>query len=904
MRNKAVLACLGIFLLAAVAAAQEKLPEGVTRVTSVEGITEYRLNNGLRVLLFPDPSVATATVNITYLVGSRHEDYGETGMAHLLEHLLFKGTPSHPNIPDELTAHGARPNGTTWYDRTNYYETFQATDENLLWALELEADRMVNSFIAKKDLDSEMTVVRNEFEMGENDPSGILLERLMSTAYLWHNYGNTTIGARSDIENVPIERLQAFYRKYYQPDNAVLVVAGNIDPGRTLELIHKEFGKIPRPERKLLPTYTREPAQDGERRVTLRRVGDARVLAAAYHVMPGSHPDFVAVDLLAEVMGDSPSGRLYKALVEPGIAASVTGFAFQLREPGLLFFMGQTRTDAQLEPVEQKMLEVLGAVGSQPVTQEEVDRAKNAMLKQIELALSDSSRIGLQLSEWEALGDWRLLFLNRDRLREIKAADVQRVATAYLKPSNRTLGVFLPTETPERAQIPEVPDVAAMLAGYQGDPPISEGEAFDPSPENIEQRTRFVQVGGLELALLEKQTRGDKVHADLTLRFGDLQSLQSQQTAASIAGEMLARGTRKRTRQQIKDELDRLKADVSISGGATAVSVSIETTRPNFPETMALAAEILREPSFPQEEFKTLKEEILTYLEEQKSDPQSRASETLSKHLSPYPREDPRYVTTTEEDIADYNAVTLEQASAFYRQFYGASQGQLAVVGDFDAAALEKQVAQLFADWKSPAPYSRLVAQFKAASPLDRSLNLQDKANAVFLAALNLKLGEDDPDYPALKLGNYMLGGGFLNSRLATRIRQKEGLSYGVSSFVTAGAFEPVGRFGMNAIAAPENIPRVQTAALEELQKVLQHGFKPEELASARSGYLQSLKMYRSRDGNLASLLADHLYENRDMKWEAQFEQKVGELTLEQIHEAMKRRIDPAALSIVKAGTF
>src|SRR6266498_3207946 len=203
--------------------------EKPVRVTSVEGITEYRLTNGLSVLLFPDQTKQTITVNITYLVGSRNENYGETGMAHLLEHLMFKGTPRHPNIPQELTAHGARPNGTTWLDRTNYYETFQATQENLKWALDLEADRMVHSFIAKKDLDSEMTVVRNEFEMGENDPEGVLDQRVLSTAYLWHNYGKDTIGARADIENVPIDRLQAFWRTYYQPDNAYLLVAGKLD---------------------------------------------------------------------------------------------------------------------------------------------------------------------------------------------------------------------------------------------------------------------------------------------------------------------------------------------------------------------------------------------------------------------------------------------------------------------------------------------------------------------------------------------------------------------------------------------------------------------------------------------------------------------------------------------------
>jgi len=277
------LASLLVLPLAAQQKAPARAPVRATKVAAVEGITEYALPNGLRVLLFPDPSKATTTVNITYFVGSRHESYGETGMAHLLEHLVFKGTPRHPNIPKELSARGARPNGTTWTDRTNYFETFPASDANLEWALDLEADRMVNSFIAAKDLASEMTVVRNEFELGENSPTSVLEERVLSTAYLWHNYGKATIGARSDLENVPIERLQAFYRKYYQPDNAMLVIAGRFDPEQALRLVERKFGGIPRPKRegqsRIWPTYTRDPAQDGERSVTLRRVGDVQALA-------------------------------------------------------------------------------------------------------------------------------------------------------------------------------------------------------------------------------------------------------------------------------------------------------------------------------------------------------------------------------------------------------------------------------------------------------------------------------------------------------------------------------------------------------------------------------------------------------------------------------------------------
>src|SRR5579859_1510182 len=265
-----------IMVAAAWPALSQTLPQGVEKKATVGGITEYDYANGLRVLLFPDPSSPKLTVNMTYLVGSRFEGYGETGMAHLLEHMNFIQTTNGRSIKKELTDHGAQWNGTTDYDRTNYFETVTASDANLKWALGLEADRMVNMRIEKQLLDTEMTVVRNEFERGENSPERILEERVVATAYLWHNYGKSVIGSREDIEKVPIDRLAAFYRKFYQPDNAVLVIAGQFDPAKALALVSETCGKIPRPARKLDETYTVEPVQDGERYVELRRVGDGQ----------------------------------------------------------------------------------------------------------------------------------------------------------------------------------------------------------------------------------------------------------------------------------------------------------------------------------------------------------------------------------------------------------------------------------------------------------------------------------------------------------------------------------------------------------------------------------------------------------------------------------------------------
>lgn len=904
-RQARVSALLIPFLLLAGASAASAAPIQPQRVTSVEGITEYSLPNGLRVLLFPDPSKQTVTVNITYLVGSRHENYGETGMAHLLEHLLFKGTPRHPNVPKELTEHGARPNGTTWFDRTNYFETFQSTEENLKWALDLEADRMVNSFIAKKDLDTEMTVVRNEMESGENNPSRILFQRMMSTAFIWHNYGKSTIGARSDVESVPIERLQAFYRRYYQPDNAVLIVAGKFDEAKALKLIAEKFGKIPRPKRVLQPTYTDEPVQDGERTVTLRRVGDVHLVGALYHVPSGAHPDATATTLLSLILGDTPSGRLHKNLVETRLAASAYGFQMLMKDPGVFVAGAEVRQDGNPEKAREKLLEVVEGIAQAKIASEEVERARTKILKGIDLTLNDPEQLGIQLSESIAKGDWRLFFLSRDRVQKVTIEDVQRVAQSYLKPSNRTLGVFVPTQKPERAEIPSAPELATLLKDYKGNAAVSQGEAFDPSPANIESRTKRTTLpGGLKLALLPKKTRGSTVNATLQLRFGSLEGIRGRSREGGFVPGLLNRGTKKRDRQQIQDEFDRLKARVGFGGDSTGVSVSIETLRENFPAVLKLVAEILREPSFPKAEFEQMREEALADIEKSRSEPQSVGSNFYSRLMNPFPKDDPRYVGTFDEQIEEINSVSLSGVKEYYEDFYGASNGEFAAVGDFDESGTAKLLTDLLGSWKSPRKYARIPTEYRDIQAVAKTFETPDKANAFFLAGMKLQLRDDDADYPALVLGNYMLGGGFLNSRLATRVRQKEGLSYTIGSQFSASSLDKAGSFLSYAIYAPQNATRLEAAWREELKRAIEEKFTASEIREAKSGFLQAQQVARAQDGGLAGRLAGYLFLDRTFQWNSELESKISALTADQVQSALKRHIDLGRISVIKAGDF
>ena len=546
-RNVRTITTLAALLLAA-AAFSQSLPPGVQKVTSVEGITEYSLPNGLHILLFPDDSKPKLTVNITYLVGSRFEGYGETGMAHLLEHMNFIQTKTRTNIKKELTDHGAEMNGSTTEDRTNYYETLNASDENLRWALELEADRMINTRIEKQLLDTEMTVVRNEFEARENEPGGILFERVMETAYLWHAYGRPAIGNKSDIENVPIEKLAGFYRKYYQPDNALLTVAGKFDAPKALAWIAELFGAIPRPQRTLEQPYTTEPTQDGERSVTLRRVGDTQFVMALYHTPAGLNPDDAAVQVLGGVLGDVPSGRLYKGLVDNKKAVGAGMDSEDRHDPGFIVAFAQLSPDQSLDEARRILIETVEGLAKEPPSKEEVERVKTRYRKEFDLAMANSTRIALSLTEYAAEGDWRMLFLERDRVAAVTPEDVERVAKAYLKESNRTLGEFVPTKTPDRAEIPPTPtDALAGEVGYISAAEHTVGVVLSPEGTELASFNCEGLTVAVSGAVIGQLTAVNTMSKDLTTTFtvtgGGLQTYTKLEGGSTEVLESLIDGS-------------------------------------------------------------------------------------------------------------------------------------------------------------------------------------------------------------------------------------------------------------------------------------------------------------------------------------------------------------------------
>lgn len=889
-------------------ATQVKIPD-IAKTAEVEGVTEYRLPNGCRVVLIPDESSNSITVNMTVLVGSRHEGYGEAGMAHLLEHMLFKGTPSHGDIDKELKERGVLDmNGTTDYDRTNYYETLPASAENLDWTISMEADRLTNCFIRGEDLFSEMTVVRNEFESGEDSPNAILMQRLMASAYEWHNYGKSVIGNRADIERVPVNRLRAFYKKYYRVDNVVLFIAGKFEPDVALASAMKHFGALAAGSIPLEPTYTEEPTQDGERIVYLNRVGDVALVAMGFHVPAMAHADSAPLTVLEHILGTEPSGRLYQSLVKTRLASQVVAMHQSGYDPGLFGCLVQINRDIPIDKIRESLTEVLQKIANEGVTEEEVSRAVRELVNAKETVQTNTNTFAYELSDWAASGDWRLFFLDRDRTEQVKPEDVKRVAAQYFKESNRTTGIFVPTPQPDRSTIAQRPRVESLVSGYTGRESVAKGEIFEPTPSNIAARIfRGKLESGLKVALLPKQVRGDRFFLNVTLRYGNEDALNSPKVlqACEMLGDAWLLGTDKYSEAELKDKLDELKAECTTASVAGAVSFQISGRKKFFTETIELLSEVLRHPSFPSDEFGLLKTQKRSQIETSLTDPGYRGQLALSRKLAPFPPSSIYYVPTSEESLQRIESVEVSDVRQLYKRFVSGTVGELTVLGSFERDEALKQLNAVFRDWKSPEKYVRVPKPFSSVDDAETlSIETPDKENAVLFAAANLPIRSDDPDWEALHIANDILGGGSLSSRLGERVREQEGLSYGVGSQFLANPIDRTAVFMTYAITNPTNRDKLITTINSVFEEFIAKGVTDEEIESARTSYLKQLEEMMSNDRQLLATLHQYQENDRDETFIARRQANVKSLNKPAVDAVIKKLLNAMNLVTVTAGDF
>ena len=875
---------------------------------NVEGVKEYSLNNGMKVLLIPDGSQSNMVVNIVYNVGSKDEGYGEKGMAHLLEHMLFKSTKNLGDIKKQLSDKGGAANGTTYYDRTNYYEIFPSNDENLKWAIQMEADRMINATILQSDLDKEFSVVRNEFEIGENNPSGVLMEKVFSTAYMWHNYGNSTIGSKEDIERVKAPTLRKFYEKYYQPDNATLIIAGKFDEANALKYIAENFSVLPKPTRQLGGTYTVEPAQDGEKTVELNRSGESKLVAAAYHTSAYADKDYAALAALGEILTADPSGYLYKSLVETQKVSSIWVYAPEVRDAGLMYFNFDVPKDKNLEVTKNLVRTELDKIGSIKYNAEDLGRAKSKLLKQIADNKNNTVSFAISLTEIIGAGDYKLAFLYRDNVENLSVADIQRVAEKYLKSNNRTLGVFVPSANETRVQPAEFrpEQIAALTGNYKGKALEKDVAPFEATIANLKKNvTEGVLSNGMKYGLINKEVKGDKIIATFKMLLGNEKDLAGKNEIGKLTAALLKSGTKTKTKEQIQDRLDQLKSSINTRLYGQNFIISVNTYKNNYAEVMDILKDMVTNSTFPQNEITKTITEQNTNLEGQLKDPEAIAQNELQRLSSPYPKESVFYTASLQEQIDNSKKVTRDQIVNYYQNILGTNNGLGTVLGNIEAKTVVASLENTFGKWNAQSKYEEVKPTYFETKKLDKNFLTPDKENAIALGTESFKMNQKSPDYPAFVLANEILGsGGFLSARLPMRLREKEGISYGVGSFINIPISNDVASWGYYALLNPTKRDAVESAIKEEVSKALKDGFTADELMTNKKSYANIQKTMLGMDNTLINLVNKKLQYGISLDEYDTLNSKIAELKLEEVNSALRKYLTLDKVTSVYAGDF
>ncbi|HMI31843.1 MAG TPA: pitrilysin family protein, partial [Candidatus Limnocylindrales bacterium] len=770
----AALACSPLLFLATPSSgAPGKLPANVEWIDSLGGISQYRLkSNGMTILLKRNDAAPVITFEVVYHVGSRNEAPGNTGSAHLLEHLLFnKSTKNfgralgHKTFQELLFQAGcdySSTNMTTWYDRMNGYSTLPADKLDL--AMKIEADRLGRALILDKERQPEMTVVRNEYEIGENQPSTALYKAVVGSAIQAHPYHWDTIGYRSDIEGVSTETLRQHYKNFFWPDNSEAVLIGDFDPGIALRMFDREFGSFPRSTKPIPAIITVEPPQEGERRVIVRRTGQVGLVEIGYMRPNSLHPDFIPLDLLATILGSGINSRLYQALVEKGLATDVSANNYTLRDPFPILIDATVAPGVSHQKVEDAMKAALYEVGRAGVTREELERAKNQLEVTVIRGRDGTYELASSLGEAVASANWKWFVNYVDTMKRVTAADIKRVAATYLIPDHATVGWFVPAPPDEKK-----PQKGAGAGGSVESSASSGQAAGAPSRAAFAQRTVHRVLGnGITLDVLANHAVPTVAVHGIVLA-GRMHSAQGKPAIAQLTAMMLERGTTTRNKRAIAARLDGVGAQIHVSSDMYGASIQASSLSRDADLLLSILADEMKNPAFADSEIKKAKAEMKTDVLRAFDDTRQRAFDRLTQ--AAFAPGHPYRAPSKDEVLANLAAAKASDLRSFHKDRYVGSSMYLAVVGDVDPEQIASKVESLFGGMARGTRPSMDLPRADRQRPVHEAVALHGKANMDLMFGAASGLRRQDPDYEACLVANAALGQSSLSSRLGKRVR-------------------------------------------------------------------------------------------------------------------------------------
>ena len=858
------------------------------------GIKEYTMtSNGLRVLLKQDNTAPVATFMVTYEVGSRNEAIGYTGSTHLLEHLMFKGsrkfnTKKGNSVFQTLQSLGARMNATTWLDRTNYFAVLPS--EHLETLIEIEADRMRNAYIKEEDRQSEMTVVRNEFERGQNSPSGVLDENIWATAYQAHPYHHSTIGWKEDIENVSIERLREFYDTFYWPNNATAIAIGDFTEKDALSMIKKHFGKIRKSTKPIPEVYTAEPKQEGIRTITLKRAGQQGIVGVAHKTPAATHPDAPTFMVLSSILSSGKNSRFYKNITDKGLTTSVYIWDSLFRDPGLFTVYANLSPDVDHKTVEKAVVDEYEKIKKDGVSDEEVKNAQTQLIASMKFRQDGSYAIASGLNEAIASGDWTLYTTYNKKIDTVTKEDVQRIVKEYFKEDLSTIGYFIPLGAggQNKKLATKAKDLENMkLKHYSEEEELLSSKVVDTEP-----------VEGVRLLTLK---RGSGV-VTLTgsMLGGDIYASENARTADMVAA-MLDQGTTNMTKFEISAQLESAGARLGFFNGQARVGFSGKFLSEDTKMVFDLLADQLKNPLFAEEDLNKAKKRQIANYKRSKESTRGNATNNMLKAF--YGTGHQNSPTDPDKAIEEIKKITPKNLKDFHSKNYGAGTMVIVAVGDVDHNSLESLIKEGFEGWKK-SPLQEKKEAGTANKVSDKVyVTMQDKTSTDFLVGTALGIDRYHPDYLPLYVATHTLGGNF-SARLMQTVRVKEGLTYGINSSMRGFGNGNDGYWMVGGTFSPKLLSKGESSTLREIKKWSEEGITQKELDITKSTLTGGFQVGFDSTGGLAGGILDAIIVHGDLTYLDSYPERIKAITLDEANTAISKYIFFDDLYQVAAGTI
>ena len=874
-------------------------------VKSSGGIDEYRCTiNDLSVLLMEEYSAPVVTFMVTYHVGSRNEAIGHTGATHLLEHMMFKGSKNFNKengnpIWTVLQDIGAQINATTWMDRTNYFELLPS--EHLGSAIAIEADRMRNLFLRDEDRQPEMTVVRNEFERGENDPFDTLDKNMWATAYQAHPYHHSTIGWRSDIEGVSTKRLREFYETFYWPNNATVTIIGDFNKDDALQMILGNYGTIPKSPNEIPVMYTTEPEQEGARRFVIKRSGEMGIVGIAHKTPEGLHKDNYAIQILSRILGGGKSGRLYKKIVDKGLATRISMLDFPFRDNGLFITYAFLTPETKHEDVEKIILDEYELIKKEGVTNKEITRAIGQIRAEQAYSRDGSYSIAANLNEAIATGDWTYYTDYLENINKVTKEEIKRIVDTYLIEDKSTTGYFLPLISSGGGGGQPSNQKAHHPYNYLS---YSDGNADGKVTSEAKIADRIIEQTPLDGIRLLTMKTGVQDVVTITGSFlgGDQYSPQANMMIADLTAAMLDKGTKTKSKFEIADKLETVGASISFSSGQYHVRFNARCLKNDIPLVLSLLAEQLREPAFNKDDLTTLKTRLVGNLKRDKENTGKQAGGTFLRKL--YPKNHPNYSYKIDDRIKMVDDIQPASLKYYHKTYYGLGNMTIVAVGDVDSKAFNIEVSKVFGGWKtSPLDKKKTTLTAKQVKASSEYVTMKEKTSADIYIGLPIGIDRDHEDYYPLRVGTFIFGGNF-SARLTQTIRDEQGLTYGIQSWLGGVDNGNDGYWVIWATFAPQLVDRGYNASIEQLEKWLEGGVTQAELDAKKTTITGSYKVGLATTHGLAGQILTNADRGRPNSYLDKFPELINALTVDQINNAIHKYIDKDKIVFVAAGSL